>query len=69
MNDEGNSIIGTGGLTFISIYCLSLLLVGWLGHRAKKENSLADFYLGGGGFGFRHSDFGLFISSSPLRLP
>lgn len=45
-------VLGTGGLVFIGIYCSALLLIGWLGHRAKKENTLADFYLGGRGLGF-----------------
>jgi SSS family solute:Na+ symporter len=54
MNDKATegSVLGTGGMVFIGLYCLTLLVIGWLGHRAKKENSLADFYLGGSGFGF-----------------
>ncbi|MCB1096314.1 MAG: sodium:solute symporter family protein [Verrucomicrobiae bacterium] len=48
----GEPVLGTSGLIFIGIYCCLLLLIGWLGHRAKKENTLADFYLGGRGLGF-----------------
>ena len=44
--------LGTGGLVFIALYVLSLLLIGWLGHRAKKANTLEDHYLGGRTFGF-----------------
>ncbi|MGB1800280.1 MAG: sodium:solute symporter family protein [Gammaproteobacteria bacterium] len=36
---------------FISIYLGSLILVGLLGYRARKENTLKDFYLAGNGFG------------------
>ena len=48
----GEPVLGTGGLIFIGIYCCLLLLIGWLGHRAKKEDTLADFYLGGRDLGF-----------------
>lgn len=43
---------GPGGLAFIGLYLCSLIAVGWLGLRARKENSLKDFYLGGSGVGF-----------------
>ena len=36
---------------FISIYLGSLILIGFLGYRARKENTLKDFYLAGNGFG------------------
>jgi len=38
-------------LAFIGVYLLSLLVVGWLGLRAKKDDSMSDFYLGGKGVG------------------
>ena len=41
-----------GELLFIGGYLLSLLGIGWLGMRARTENSLRDFYLGGRGIGF-----------------
>ena len=44
--------LGNGGLVFIALYVLSLLLIGWLGHRAKRANTLEDHYLGGRTFGF-----------------
>lgn len=42
---------GPGGLTVIGVYLLGLLVIGWIGQRARKENSLRDFYLGGSGIG------------------
>jgi solute:Na+ symporter, SSS family len=36
---------------FISIYLGSLILVGFVGYKARKENTLKDFYLAGNGFG------------------
>ena len=37
---------GPGAKMFIAGYILSLLLLGWLGYRARKGNTLRDFYLG-----------------------
>ena len=39
-------------LAFIGIYLTSLIGIGWLGLRARRENSLRDFYLAGPGIGF-----------------
>ncbi len=44
-------LLGTLGYIVIGLYLVVLILLGWLGHRAKKEDSLADFYLGGRGLG------------------
>jgi len=49
MNSE--SLIGPGGLWFMGLYLLSLIGVGMAGKMARKENSLADFYLAGRGMG------------------
>jgi SSS family solute:Na+ symporter len=38
-------------LTFVGIYLLSLIVIGFLGMRAREENSLRDFYLAGRGVG------------------
>lgn len=38
--------------SFIGLYLASLLVLGWLGYKARKENTLKDFYLAGSGFGF-----------------
>jgi Na+/proline symporter len=38
-------------LTFIGVYLLSLIFVGYLGMRARRETSLRDFYLAGRGVG------------------
>ena len=46
-----SGILGTAGYIFVGGYLSVLVLLGWLGHRAKKEDSLADFYLGGRGLG------------------
>ncbi|MEM7015754.1 MAG: sodium:solute symporter family protein [Pseudomonadota bacterium] len=43
---------GPGAWLFISLYIGSLLLFGWLGFRARRENTLHDFYVAGPGFGF-----------------
>ncbi|MDA7632785.1 sodium:solute symporter family protein [bacterium] len=43
---------GPGGLSVIGLYLFGLLLIGWMGHRARKEDTLKDFYLGGSGIGF-----------------
>jgi len=42
---------GPGAWAFIGAYLCSLLLVGWLGFNARRENTLEDFYLAGRGFG------------------
>ena len=55
MREDKNAVgyeLGTGGLVFIALYVLSLLLIGWLGHRAKKADTLEDHYLGGRSLGF-----------------
>lgn len=46
-----NPLLGLTGTVFLLIYLTSLLLVGWAGKRAKQEDSLSDFYLGGRGLG------------------
>jgi SSS family solute:Na+ symporter/sodium/pantothenate symporter len=43
---------GPGAWLFFSCYLCSLLVLGWLGRKARKEDSLQDFYLAGRGFGF-----------------
>ncbi len=43
--------LGIGSWAFISIYLLSLLLIGWLAKKARTENTLKDFYLAGNGLG------------------
>ncbi|HCK12013.1 MAG TPA: sodium:pantothenate symporter [Candidatus Latescibacteria bacterium] len=46
-----NSLLGATGTIFLLVYLASLILIGWAGRRARKENSLSDFYLGGRGLG------------------
>jgi len=51
-NDAANeSLLGLPGTIFLLVYLSSLLLLGWAGKRARKEYTLADFYLGGRGLG------------------
>ncbi|MEE3052136.1 MAG: sodium:solute symporter family protein [Planctomycetota bacterium] len=50
--NEGLLPFGPGAWVFIALYLCSLLLVGWMGYRARREDSMKDFYLAGGGFGF-----------------
>jgi SSS family transporter len=42
---------GPGAWLFIAVYLSSLLVLGWLGYRARREDTLRDFYLAGRGFG------------------
>lgn len=44
-------LLGTGGLIFMGLYLLSLIGVGFAGQKARKEDSLSDFYLAGRGMG------------------
>lgn len=43
---------GSGAWVFIGLYLSSLIGIGILGKRARREDSLSDFYLAGSGFGF-----------------
>ncbi len=43
---------GPGAWAFIGAYLLSLLVIGWLAKRARRADTLKDFYLAGNGFGF-----------------
>lgn len=49
---EQNALLHGWGLVLTVAYLSSLLVFGWLGNRAHKEKTLADFYLGGRGLGF-----------------
>ena len=42
---------GPGAWLFISAYLCSLILIGWVGYNARREDTLQDFYLAGRGFG------------------
>jgi SSS family solute:Na+ symporter len=43
---------GPGAWLFVGAYLGSLLVLGWAGYRARREDTLEDFYLAGRGFGF-----------------
>lgn len=49
MNNE--ALLSQGGIWFLFVYLTSLILIGFAGKYASKEESLKDFYLGGQGFG------------------
>ncbi len=51
MNEPAVLPFGPGALTFIGFYLAALLVLGWLGGRARREDTLRDFYLGGGSTG------------------
>ena len=44
--------LGPGAWAFISLYLISLILIGWIARRARRADTLRDFYLAGNGFGF-----------------
>jgi SSS family transporter len=44
-------LLDTTGIVFMGVYLVSLILIGVAGRCARKENSLADFYLSGRGMG------------------
>ncbi|MFQ5788063.1 MAG: sodium:solute symporter, partial [Thermodesulfobacteriota bacterium] len=48
---NSSSLLGTGGIVFMCVYLASLILIGLIGRLARKENSMADFYLAGRGMG------------------
>ena len=48
---KDNALLDTTGIAFMGLYLVSLLLIGVIGRLARKEDSLADFYLSGRGMG------------------
>ena len=44
--------LGPGAWAFLSLYLASLLGIGWIARRARRADTLQDFYLAGNGFGF-----------------
>ncbi|MDP6923947.1 MAG: sodium:solute symporter family protein [Candidatus Scalindua sp.] len=48
---ESIPLLDTTGIVFMSAYLVSLLLIGVVGRMARKEDSLADFYLSGRSMG------------------
>jgi len=46
------AVLGGWGIAVMAAYLVSLLALGWLGRRARRDKSLADFYLGGRSLGF-----------------
>ena len=52
IRDRSKIPLGPAELGFIAVYLFSLIGIGYWGMRARKENSLKDFYLAGSGVGF-----------------
>jgi len=48
---SSQSLLSQGGIWFLVAYLTSLILIGFAGKFASKEESLKEFYLGGKGFG------------------
>ncbi len=46
------SLLSSGGTIFLLFYLFSLIGIGLIGRFARKDNSMADFYLAGRGMGF-----------------
>ena len=45
-------LLSPGGTIFLLFYLFSLIGIGLIGRFARKDNSMADFYLAGRGMGF-----------------
>ena len=45
-------LLSTNGTIFLLFYLFSLIGIGLIGRFARKDNSMADFYLAGRGMGF-----------------
>ena len=45
------ALLGPGGIIFMGVYLSSLIVVGLAGRFARREDSMADFYLGNRGLG------------------
>jgi len=43
--------LGPGGLAFIGLYLVSMLVIGYIAKRAQRDESLSDFYLAGRSLG------------------
>jgi Na+/proline symporter len=48
---NNTTLLSESGIWFLLLYLTSLILIGFAGKFASKEESLKDFYLGGQGFG------------------
>ncbi len=62
-------ILGTAELSFIGLYLLSLLVVGYIARRHSQESTLKDFYLAGGSLGFVSLFFLPFTPPSTAVIP
>ncbi|MFT4928623.1 MAG: Na+/proline symporter [Phenylobacterium sp.] len=67
------SVFGETGLTIVFLYLGSLLIIGWLANRSRRDNSIKDFYLAGSSLGFTSLFFTLYATqysgNTLLALP
>ena len=61
--------IGLGGTFAVGAYFLMLVILGWASRRARKSNSLADFYLAGRGLGVPVLVLTLYATAVQRQLP
>lgn len=54
--------LGAGAWSFIGLYLVSLIGIGWLAGRARRADTMQDFYLAGNGFGMTVLFFTLFAT-------
>ncbi len=59
---DTEAMLGSGGQLFLVGYLIALLLIGWLGRRARQDDSLEDFYLAGRGLGLTSIFFSLYAT-------
>ena len=43
--ESSQLVFGPGALVVVGLYLISMLGIGWLGRRSRRDNSLSDFYL------------------------
>ncbi len=46
-----NNSLNLGAIIFVMLYLASMIIIGWIGYRYRKENTMSDFYLAGNGLG------------------
>jgi len=67
------AVLDEKGLVFVGLYLMSLLIIGWLANRSRRENSMRDYYLAGSSLGFFTLFFTLYATqysgNTLLALP
>ena len=57
-----SAVLENSGIAIVIVYLLSLIIVGYVANRARKESSLRDYYLAGGSFGVLSLFFTLYAT-------